>query len=182
MTSVWVAPTQRRMATLSQWRAAKRRAAMATPDPGQDHADQRRQIQKALRPFQRQPQFGAGIAHALQLLAGLQPGLRPGLEIRQRRRLAGQQQPVFDPAARLHQFGRGHVGQIHQQPGGDAEQIAGPVRFVGQHLIDAETADAEVQRTADVQVQGLRQPLVQPDLAGLRDRGGQTGRGERSHR
>ena len=83
-------------------------------DPGQDHADQRGQIQKALRPLQGQPQFGPGVAHALQLLAGFQPGLRPGFEIFQRRRFAGQQQAILHPTAGLHQLGRGYIGQIHQ--------------------------------------------------------------------
>ncbi len=74
---------------------------------------------------------------------------------------------MIDPAAALHQAGRGNVGQIQQQARGEAEQVAGPIRFVGQHLADAEAMGTEIDRIADLQIQGLQQPLVQPDLAGI---------------
>ena len=58
------------------------------PDPGQNRADQRRQIQKALRPIQRCPQFSAGITHTLQFFPSRQSRFRPDFERIQHRRIA----------------------------------------------------------------------------------------------
>ena len=81
---------------------------------GNQSRQQSDQRQKLLGPIQCDPQLRAALLRGFQALVGGQPGLQPISEMRHWRGLAGNHQPISDPAAELHQAGSGQVLQRNQ--------------------------------------------------------------------
>ena len=82
--------------------------------------------------------------------------------------LAAPQLLVAHPAAGLNHAGGRQIVQMHQQVRGEAVEIAGFVRQVGQHPGQAQGLGADLDHIAGLQVQGHEQPGLGPGFTGLR--------------
>ncbi len=76
--------------------------------------------------------------------------------------------PVADPAARLHHTGGGQILQVDHHPWGEAVEVTGAVRLVGQHAGQFQGLGADVDVVANLQVHCRKQPRLGPGFAGFR--------------
>ena len=81
---------------------------------------------------------------------------------------SGQQQPVLDPARGRHQPGSGDVLPIEHHPRGELKQVAPPVRFQLDQLVDGEVTLPQADAVSGMQIEQQQEAGFDPDLARCR--------------
>ncbi len=133
-------------------------------DSGEQNAHQGGEAEKLIGALESGAKLRPRIAHALDALGDPESRRQPGSEGVNLAWRAGEYQTVSHATAPLHQLGGGHVGDIHQQPRRDAEEIAASVRLVAQHLGDAQAPHAELEAVTDRDAEDGEQARVDPDV------------------
>jgi hypothetical protein len=98
-------------------------------DRGKDHGKQGCQAQKSLRALGDVANLGPGVVQAFQSLAAPKAGLRPGLEILYRFRLAGDMKAIADPGTGQDQPGGGQIAEIDHQARRQCEHVHAAIRL-----------------------------------------------------
>jgi hypothetical protein len=132
---------------------------------GEDHREQRRQAQEALRLVERGTHLGAGVVHGLDALAAAEVRARPLLVSLHRLRRAGHVQAPGGAAALGDQAGGLQILEVEDRARQQAEEVGAAVGLEADHGADTELELAEAHLVAGVHAQLGEQALVQPHLA-----------------
>ncbi|MNH25998.1 hypothetical protein D3C79_860260 [compost metagenome] len=102
------------------------------------------------------------VASILQALVGRQVFADAVVIAGQSLGLATPKVAVHDAAAGLDNTGSFEVGKVDQHPRGQAVEVAGAVRLVGQHPAHTQGFHADIDAVADLQVECGQQPRFDP--------------------
>ena len=135
----------------------------------QHYRQQRRKTEEFLCPVERRTNLRTGILRILDTLAPFQSFLNPRTQLIDYLPLAGQQQAISHPAARLNQSRRLKIGQVHQQARHHAEKIHPAIRFQRQDGGNPQGLLPDGQRIAHTSRKRRSQPFVDPDCSRWRN-------------